>query len=366
MEEQHPQSKALSDVPSSLIPIPTAIAVVIFGGIVLHFLGSTFLLFMVAVFLAIIFMPIVDWLSARKVPIIFSILLVLAIVGGVFFIGVLLMQTIISSTMEIAPKYQTKWEDVFMPAIADMAGHISSSLRQQVLHSDVKKLISGEGITSVVVSITSLVSDIALILLFMFFIIASNNAFKIKLDAAFAKPVAALFKKIFNGIDSKVRRYLVTLILLNLFASGAMMLVLTLFGVDLALLWSVLTFLLMFIPSIGSVIAAVIPITVAFVQFDSPANALLLAVVVLATQIIIGSGISTKLMGNSMNLSPLLILLSMAFWGWVWGPLGAIIAVPITSTLFVIFENIDALRPLAVLMSAEPKKVKRRWAKPQS
>lgn len=359
MPEQDPQlHPGRSNTGTSLSPIPAAIAIVVFGGITLHFLGTTFLLFVCAIFLAIIFKPIVEWLSKRRIPMLFSILIVLAIVAGGFFIMILLMQSIAGSVMEILPKYQTKWEDVFMPQLSNLAGHVSASLRQQVMQFDVKKLISSDGLASVVVSITSLISDIGLILLFMFFILASNNAFQTKLDVAFVKPVANLFKNIFAGIDSKVRRYLVTLILLNLLAAGAMMLVLTIFDVDLALLWSVLTFLLMFIPSVGSVIAAIIPISVAFIQFDSSTNALLLAIILIVSQVIIGSVLTPKIMGSSMNLSPLLILLSMVFWGWVWGPLGSILAVPITSTLFVVFENIDSLRPLAVLMCVEPKKVK--------
>ncbi|HET9136371.1 MAG TPA: AI-2E family transporter [Candidatus Kapabacteria bacterium] len=367
MNQERPQSTRLTDIPSSLAPLPVAIAVVIFGGIVLHFLGETFSLFITASFLAIIFMPIVEWLNKRRVPKIFSILLVLAIVGGVFFIMELLMQEIVTSTMEILPKYQTKWEDVFMPQLATAAGHISGSLRQQIMHLDVKKLISGDGIATAVLSVTSLVSNIALILLFMFFILASHPALRNKFDAAFSKPVAALLKQIFLGIDGKVRRYLITLILLNLLAAGAMMLVLTIFNVDLALLWSVLTFLLMFIPSVGSVIAMIIPIIVSFIQFEHPSEALLLSAILIVSQVIIGSVITPKIMGTSMNLSPLLILLSMVFWGWVWGLLGAILAVPITSTLFVIFENLESLKPLAVLMSSEPKKViSRRRGKPHT
>jgi len=360
MNEHHSQSTRITDIPSSLTPLPVAIAVVIFGGIVLHFLGETFSLFVTAAFLAIIFMPIVEWLNKRRVPTIFSILLVLAIVAGVFFIIELLLQEIVASTMEILPKYQTKWEDVFMPQLANTAGHISTSLRQQIMHLDIKKLISGDGVATAVLSVTSLVSNIALILLFMFFVLASHPALRNKFDVAFTKPVANLLKQIILGIDGKVRRYLITLILLNLLAAGAMMLVLTIFNVDLALLWSVLTFLLMFIPSVGSVIAMMIPITVAFIQFEHPSEAVLVSVILIVSQVIIGSVITPKIMGTSMNLSPLLILLSMVFWGWVWGLLGAILAVPITSTLFVVFENIESLKPLAVLMSSEPKKVKPR------
>ena len=133
-----------------------------------------------------------------------------------------------------------------------------------------------------------------------------------------------------------------------------MTIVLFLFGVDLALLWGVLTFFLMFIPSVGSIFAVLMPIMVAFLQFDSIITPIFVSVTIIITQLIIGSVIAPKVLGNSLNLSPLLILVSLIFWGWVWGPLGMILSVPITSAIAIIFQNIPSLHPLAVLMSSEP------------
>ena len=134
---------------------------------------------------------------------------------------------------------------------------------------------------------------------------------------------------------------------------------LLIFGVDLALLWGVLTFLLMFIPSIGSIFAIVITVLATFVQFDSFVTPIILSIIIIVSQLMIGSVLSPRIMGKSLNLSPLLLLVSIIFWGWVWGPMGMILSVPITASIAIIFENIPALQPLAILMSSEPTNVKR-------
>jgi predicted PurR-regulated permease PerM len=75
---------------------------------------------------------------------------------------------------------------------------------------------------------------------------------------------------------------------------------------------------------------------------------------VISTQLFIGSYLAPRVMGNTLNISPLLIIVSLIFWGWVWGPWGMVLSVPITSMIAIIFENVEALKPIAVLMRSEP------------
>jgi predicted PurR-regulated permease PerM len=123
--------------------------------------------------------------------------------------------------------------------------------------------------------------------------------------------------------------------------------------VDFAVTWGALTFILNFIPTIGSIIASVPPILVALVQFHPsllPAFATLASV--LAIQMIMGNVISPKVLGDRLNLSPVVVLLSLVFWGWLWGFVGAILAVPIASAIRIVCENIEALHPIGVLMGS--------------
>jgi len=355
----NPQPVAHSK-PSNIYAIPIAIASVVIIGIFLHFISDAFLTFVAALFLANIFMPLVAFLQKKKVPMVFVILLVLAVVAGVLFGLVIVIASSVSSIIEVIPHYQQRWDQVFLPALSSLLDRIDPDLKQQLTAFNFSSLFQPGKMIAAFSSITNLISSSALILLFMLFILASHGAFRLKIESAFPPRGSFHLKQIVENTEARVRRYLITTLIINTAAALAMTIVLYLFGVDLAILWGMLTFLLMFIPSIGSILAILLPILVAFLQFDQVATPIFLSITVIITQLIIGSYIAPRVMGSSLNLSPLLILISIIFWGWVWGPLGMILAVPITSAMTIIFDHIEPLRPLAILMSAGPKKVKRR------
>src|SRR5262249_7893709 len=104
--------------------------------------------------------------------------------------------------------------------------------------------------------------------------------------------------------------------------------------------------------TVGSITAAVLPIVVAFLQFDTLGRPAAVAVTVIVSQTLIGSYLAPHVMGVSLDLDPLLVLVALLFFGWLWGIWGAILAVPITSTLKIVFESFPALRPVAVLMGS--------------
>ncbi len=342
----------------SIYAIPLAITAVLLIGVGLHFLSDALLPVIAALFLANIFMPLVDFLRKKKVPMIFAILLVLVLVGCVLFGVSVVISESISSVIDVLPKYQEKWEKVFMPALSNLMGKISPALKNKVLNFDLQTAFNSSQIASVLTSFTnslmSVLSGFLLIMLFMLFILAGNGQFRTKLRRAFPTSSSTRLTEIFDNIDKRVRSYLVNTLLFNLTGGLVMWAVLSIFGVDLAILWGVLSFLLTFIPSIGSIFAAIMPITVAFLQFDDIGTPIAVAATVLLTQLSIGSVIAPRIMGSRLNLSPLLILVSLIFWGWVWGPWGMILSVPITSAIAIIFDYIPSLQPLAVLMSSDP------------
>lgn len=354
--------KNISSMPAGVIAIPGAVAIVVIVGIFLHFISDAFLTFVAALFLANIFMPLVEKLRKKKVPTVFSILLVLVAVGAVLAGVVVIVITTVGSISEIVPKYQARWDHVFLPKVSEVAGHISGDLEQEVTDFNFSSIIKPAQIAAALSSVTALIGSSVLILLFMLFILASHGQFRKKIDHAFPPSGSFHLKKILEDIETRVRTYLVTTLLINTLAGVAMTVVLLIFGVDLALLWGMLTFLLMFIPSIGSIFAISMPLLVAFLQFDSIGTPVILAVIVIVSQVLIGSYLAPRVMGSTLNLSPLLILVSIIFWGWVWGPLGMILAVPITSAITIIFEHIPVLHPLAVLMSSGEEKKRKKKA----
>lgn len=156
---------------------------------------------------------------------------------------------------------------------------------------------------------------------------------------------------IWGEIDSRIRQYIVTKVGTSLATGVAVGLVLWLFGLDLAMVFGILTFLLNFIPSVGSVIAMALPLPVAFIQFESGWLIAGVIAVPAIIQLVIGNVIEPKLMGGGLDLHPITILLALIFWGLVWGLTGMLLAAPITAVLKIVLERFDTTRPVAAVLA---------------
>ena len=152
-------------------------------------------------------------------------------------------------------------------------------------------------------------------------------------------------------IENSVRQYLSLKMTLSAVTGLLVGLILWLVGLDLALFFGVLAFLLNFIPSIGSVIATLLPIPVAIAQFDSAWTAILVVALPGVVQLTIGNYIEPKLMGKGLELHPVTVLLTLAFWGLLWGVVGMVLAVPITAVLRIVLLRFETTRPIAELFA---------------
>ena len=130
--------------------------------------------------------------------------------------------------------------------------------------------------------------------------------------------------------------------------------VLSVLSVDFAALWGLLAFMLNYIPSIGSFVASIPPVLVTLLQ-NQPGLALLVAAGFLVINVTIGNGIEPRVMGKGLGLSTLVVFLSLILWGWLLGPVGMLLAVPLTTTVKIALEAHEATRPAAILLgSADP------------
>jgi AI-2 transport protein TqsA len=156
---------------------------------------------------------------------------------------------------------------------------------------------------------------------------------------------------VFRQIDRDIRRYLVLKTLISL-ATGVMFwAILAGFGIELALVFGVVTFILNFIPSIGSIIATALPIPIALVQYDTLGPVLLLLVLLTIVQMVIGNGIDPLLMGQNLNLSPVTVLAALVFWGLLWGVVGMLLAAPLTAILRIVLAQFETTRPMSELLA---------------
>jgi AI-2 transport protein TqsA len=193
-------------------------------------------------------------------------------------------------------------------------------------------------------SILGVITTFFLMLFFALFLLAARDPRKLQ-NATYA------------DIESKIRSYVGTLTAISAVTAIIVGIILWSFGLQLALVFAVLVFVLNFIPSLGSIIATVLPIPIAYAQFiataDTPHWWALAGVIAIPATIhmLIGYAIEPRIMGEGLELDPVTILFALAFWGLLWGPVGAILAVPITAVIRIILTRFESFKMITDAMA---------------
>ena len=156
-----------------------------------------------------------------------------------------------------------------------------------------------------------------------------------------------------TSIADSVRGYLAIKTLTSLSTGILVSLMLAVLGVDFAILWGLLAFLLNYVPNIGSILAAVPAVLLALLLGGLP-SALLVTAGYVLINVIIGNVVEPRLMGEGLGLSTLVVFLSLVLWGWLLGPVGMLLSIPLTTTLKIVLEGREATRPLALLLGSSP------------
>jgi AI-2 transport protein TqsA len=205
-------------------------------------------------------------------------------------------------------------------------------------------------LTSGLTSLWSMVAGLVLVFFFTLLLLLEAPRWMEKTHSAVSRPSARKLLEAGQVSAAKIRRYLLTQATVGLVAAIAHGLFLWLMGVELALTWALLFFVLNFVPTIGSIIAGIPPIVVALATLGL-GQALLVAGGVLLIEQVMGNVISPRVQGRQLAVSPLVVLVSIVFWGWVWGVVGAVLGVPLTVTLLIACAHYEPLRPIALLLS---------------
>lgn len=191
------------------------------------------------------------------------------------------------------------------------------------------------------------------VVLFLIFMLAEREGLQGRLHNAFGKRRAERIIKVGGRISLAVEEYLGLKTLISLLVGALAAITLWLFGVEFALLWGLLTFLLNFIPNIGALIATVPPVIMALFQFGSLGLALFVTGVLVSIHLVVGNYLEPKIMGRGLDLSPLVVLFSLVFWGWMWGGVGMLLAVPITAAVKIAMEEYEPTQIVAKMISEE-------------
>ncbi|MGE0827807.1 MAG: AI-2E family transporter [Hyphomonadaceae bacterium] len=203
-------------------------------------------------------------------------------------------------------------------------------------------------------AIQSVASDTIFIFIYLGFIISAAETFPKRLDRIFRAPsVRERAARVFTSIRLSMSRYLWTQTIVSLIICALTYPTLLLIGLENALFWTFIIFFLNYIPTIGSIIAVALPTAFALVQFPDLSRVALTAAGVGVWQFVIGNFIQPRMTGDSLNLSAVVVLLSLSIWGIIWGIAGAFLAAPITVMVMIVLAQFKSTRWMAILLSAD-------------
>ena len=210
--------------------------------------------------------------------------------------------------------------------------------------------------TGIVTALTGLFGNAVTILLYLVFLILEEQMFPKKFEAIYSnKKEYEKIKMILGKIDKSIINYIALKTVISLITGVLSYFVLLFIGVDAPAFWAFLIFILNYIPNIGSLIATGFPAIFAMLQFGEFKPGIFVLVFVGSIQFVIGNFVEPKLMGNSLNISPLVVIITLIMWGAMWGITGMLLSVPITVILIIIMAEFPSTRPYAILLSQDGK-----------
>ena len=219
-----------------------------------------------------------------------------------------------------------------------------------------KDMNFGGLLSSLFSALTGLFGSAFTVLLYLVFLLLEERIFPEKLKAMYPDKerynhINSLVEKIDHSIGNYVALKTVTSLTTGLLSYFALLFI----GIDAPLFWAFLIFILNFIPTVGSLIATLFPTIFAILQFGEFTPGLIVLAIIGSIQIIVGNFIEPRLMGNTLNISPLVVFLTLAIWGVMWGITGMLLSVPITVILIIIMSEFPGTRPFAILLSSQGK-----------
>ncbi|ETI61650.1 AI-2E family transporter [Marinomonas profundimaris] len=310
---------------------------------------------MLSVFIAIICAPAMSSLRRRGLPTWLSILLVVfVILVGISSLALLVGASLDSFSSQL-PVYKQRFAEETSNVIK-----VFNSLGVQISYDQVKGYIDPSALMQMVANalrgLGSALTNFILVVMIVIFILFEAVELPKKLSLAMSDTSGSI--EWFESFIRSVNRYLIIKTLVSMLTGVLITVWLWVLGVDFPILWGVCAFLLNFVPNIGSIIAAVPVVLLAFVQLGS-LSAGLTGLGFLIVNLIVGNMIEPRYMGKGLGLSTLVVFLSLLLWGWVFGPVGMLLSIPLTIIMKLAFEANPKMHWLAIMIDSESEASKR-------
>ena len=290
------------------------------------------------------------WLQQNRIPsflaaliIVFSMMLILAMVGSI-------LGSSIADFTAALPEYQARLDAIVNGVLNFIVDKLGIDVSVENLGSMIDPGWAMGFVASILNSLKGVLTNTFLIIFAMIFMLLEASSFSTKVEAAFGRSAESLERP--RAFLQNLGRYLGYKTIVSVATGICGGLLTWSIGLDFPLLWGMLAFLLNYVPTIGSIIAAVPAVLLALVQLG-PSAAGATAVGFAVINVVFGNVIEPRLMGYGVGIAPLVVFLGLVFWGWVFGPVGMLLSVPLTMTLKLALESNEQSRWVAILIGSE-------------
>lgn len=340
----------------------------IMAGAVLKITAPVLLPFTIAVLLSFVLEPLVSALEKIRVPRIIGILLSIFFIGAcLYLIGVILFSSG-RTILTLYPKYERRFSEIYsrialvfslpydehLTFFQNLWGQLGLRVRVQGLAFQLSEAFLG------------FLKDAVMVLLFTAFLLLEISHFRDKIQLAFEDKLSGRIKKAASDVVNQVARYLSVKFFISLTTGILVTIGLSLLKMDFPIVWGVVSFILNFIPNIGSVAAGAGVGVFALVQFwPDPAPIAGSLAVMVGVNMVLGNVLEPKVQGDNLGLSPFVILVSMLAWSWLWGFAGLVLAVPMTVIVKIVCENVPMLEPASIILGSFRAAVRKKTGDPE-
>ena len=329
--------------------------------------GASILLpFALALFLAVLSMPLMFWLQLRRVPAPLAIALTMLVIGALFGALIMLATQAVADLQDQIPGYTTRVRTLFDQLVIRLSTWSGLELEQYRLLDLIDPGIAVSFFATTAANVVAFLGNTFMVLLIMWFILSEAMVFPFKFRAIVGPREGERRRKTTAVTDDRrrvtkivreVQAYLGIKTLVSLATGLLIGLLAKLLELESPVLLGLIGFVMNYVPTVGSAIAAVPALFLSLVQFTTFPHFMLVVIGYGVINMVFGNIIEPTLMGRRLGLSTLVVILSLLFWFWVWGPVGALLAVPLTMVVKIMLENTEDLRWVAILLDKSPPQV---------
>lgn len=339
-----------------LLKTALAFIVAVFIVVVLRELRTIFIPFFIALFLYFMLSQGVRRLQRWRLPKTLIMIGVLAAIFVCLYLCGLLFFTGASSFIDHFPAYSEKVTQLLKSTLANLKLPLID-VKQYIAGIDWDNIFNPAQITALVSTsmgnFASFIGNLLLVLLLLLFMLGEKVSMVTRVARTLSEERAEELQNLVTTIEARIHHYLFIKTVMSAATAALAALILLVGRVDFVIFTALLVFFLNYIPTFGSLLSTLFPALIAFFKFGFGPHFILVTAALMVMQFVMGNVLEPQVMGRGLNLSPIVILVALIFWGWLWGGVGMFLAVPITSAIQIVCESVPALKPLAAAMSSE-------------